>query len=437
MPNTRIACCLWLAAVLSSGSSVAAPPNVVLIIGDDQGWGDYGFMGHPAIQTPRLDRLASEGLLFTRGYVPSSLCRPSLATIITGLFAHQHKITSNDPPWPKGLEGKPGAAAKDPAYRAGRQEMIAYIEQVPTLPRLLAQEGYVSFQSGKWWEGSYRRGGFSAGMTHGDPARGGRHGDAGLTIGREGMQPVLDFIDRAAGKPFFLWYAPMLPHQPHDPPERLLAKYKPKTDSIHLARYWAMCEWFDETCGQLLDHLERKGLAANTLVVYVADNGWIQEPNRPTSDPKSKRSPYDGGLRTPIVLRWPGRIAPKRDTETLASSVDLAPTILAACGLRRTAQMQGINLLDADALTRRQAIFGEVFTHNAVDIHQPARNLQYRWCIDGWWKLIVPNPANVPDAQPELYDLRSDPKETHNLAAGQPARVDAMRTQIDRWWAAP
>src|SRR5919109_394732 len=94
----------------------AGPPNVVMIIGDDQGWTDYGFMGHPHVKTPHLDRLASEGLLFKRGYVPSSLCRPSLATMITGLYPHQHRLTSNDPPWPRGMEGKWAQANKDPTF---------------------------------------------------------------------------------------------------------------------------------------------------------------------------------------------------------------------------------------------------------------------------------------------------------------------------------
>src|SRR5947209_5282667 len=230
-----------------AATSQAGPPNVVMIIGDDQAWGDYGFMGHPHIKTPHLDKLASEGLVFKRGYVPSSLCRPSLATMITGLYPHQHKITSNDPPLPKGLTA--AQAAKDPGFLKQRQDMASYIEKVPTLPRLLEKQGYVSFQAGKWWEGSACRcGGFTEGMTLGDPDKNGRHGDEGLKIGREGLKPVFDFLDKAkaGGRPFYLWYAPMMPHSPHNPPERLLAKYRDKTPSIHVARYWAMCEWFDE-----------------------------------------------------------------------------------------------------------------------------------------------------------------------------------------------
>ncbi|HIQ19623.1 MAG TPA: sulfatase [Planctomycetes bacterium] len=416
-----------LAFASPGGTTVAAElPNVLLIIGDDQGWGDFGFMGHPVIQTPALDRLASESLVFTRGYVPSSLCRPSLATIVTGLYPHQHGITSNDPPL--GLRRE--------EFLRQRREQIACIERVATLPRLLAPRGYVSFQTGKWWEGSYRRGGFTDGMTHGDPRRGGRHGDEGLRIGREGLEPIYRFISGRGDRPFFIWYAPFLPHRPHNPPEQLLEYYRTRTDSIHVARYWAMCQWFDQTCGQLLDYLDRKGLADNTLVVFIVDNGWIQSPAKSGYAPRSKRSPNEGGIRTPIMLRWPGKIRPRRDDEHLAISIDLAPTILTACGLKPTAQMQGINLMDPEAVGRRTTIFGEIFEHNAVDIHRPASSLQFRWCIDGWWKLIQPDPTNAPEAEVALYDLKDDPHENHNLTAQHKDRVTQMQAMLDRWWPA-
>ena len=200
-----------------------AKPNVLLIISDDQTWTDFGFMGHPAIETPHIDALAQQGAVFTRGYVPTALCRPSLATIVTGLHAHQHGIVGNDPAIPLDLQGP--TYWDDPRYRELNERLRARIDRVPTLPRLLGEHGYKSFQSGKWWEGSYRRGGFTAGMTHGDPDRGGRHGDDGLTIGRTGLQPIFDFIDETGDDPFFVWYAPFLPHWPHDPPARLLEKY--------------------------------------------------------------------------------------------------------------------------------------------------------------------------------------------------------------------
>ena len=101
----------------------------------------------------------------------------------------------------------------------------------------------------------------------------------------------------------------MMPHSPHNPPQRLLDKYRHKVPTLETAKYWAMCEWFDETCGQLLDSLESRKLTNNTIVVFLADNGWIQDPGADRYAPRSKQSPYDGGLRTPILVRWPGNFA--------------------------------------------------------------------------------------------------------------------------------
>lgn len=400
----------------ASDAAAKQLPNIVLILSDDHRWTDYSFMGHEAIRTPNLDKLASQSAVFTRGYVPNSLCRPSLMSIVSGLYPHQHKVVCNDPP--------PGV---------DRAEMLKFVREVPTLPKLLGKLGYQSFQAGKWWEGHYSEGGFTHGMTHGDPARRGRHGDEGLKIGREGMQPVFDFIDNCGDKPFFVWYAPMMPHSPHTPPQRILQHYQKEGRSPFVASYYAMCEWFDETCGQLLDYLDQKGLSDNTLVVYVTDNGWIQNPNDRRFAPKSKRSPYDGGLRTPIMLRWPGHIKPHRDDSTPVSSIDLVPTILAAVGLEPTTSLPGENLLPICAGKRpeRDKIFGAVFTHDGVDLARPASGLMYRWAFDGRYKLILPHSA---DEKPELYDVVADPHETNDLAAAEPARVRELTAAINAWW---
>jgi uncharacterized sulfatase len=413
----RLLAVLLLSAYFASFAAAAEKPNVVMLIADDQMWADYGFMGHPTIRTPNLDELARQSVVFTRGYVPSSLCRPSLATMITGLYPHQHQITGND---------EAGRRGKNPP---DRERLIRFIDQVPTLPRLLAKEGYLSHQSGKWWEGHYRRGGFTHGMT-----RGGRHGDEGLAIGREGMAPVLSFIDEALAKekPFFVWYAPFLPHVPHNPPQRLLDKYKDKTPSLQVAKYWAMCEWLDETCGQLLNHLDERGVADNTIVVFLADNGWIQDPNGRRYAPRSKRSQYDGGLRTPILIRWPGHTKPTT-IDTPVASIDLAPTILAACVLKPTAAMPGVNLLDAQAVAARDAIYGEIFAHDVAQPGNPPASLQYRWIIDFPWKLIVPH-SPAQKGPIELYHLERDPHEKKNLAEAQPERVEELTRKLDAWW---
>lgn len=398
-----------------------SPSNVVLIVSDDQAWTDYSFMGHPHIKTPRLDRLARESVVFRRGYVTSSLCCPSLASLITGKYPHQHMIANNDPP---------GGQKDKAAFAAGRETMSRFMDAQPTLPRLLTSAGYLTLQTGKWWQGDYSRGGFTHGMTKGQ-----RHGDEGLDIGRKTMQPIYDFVAEARKKekPFFIWYAPMLPHSPHNPPERLFEKYKSLTKSEHVARYWAMCEFFDETCGQLLDHLEEQKLADNTIVIYVTDNGWIQSEDKPQYAPKSKQSQYDGGLRTPIMVRWPGKVAP-RMSDVSISSLDILPTVLDAVGLKRPADLPGLNLRDEAAVAKRETVFGECFTHDSRDLQVPATSLRWRWLVRGDWKLIVPNPQNEPKDVVELYDLKSDPHETKNLADSQPDRAVKLRQSLDKWW---
>lgn len=416
-------------------------PNIVLIISDDQAWTDYGFMGHDVIQTPRIDALAAESATFRRGYVPTALCRPSLMTLATGLYAHQHRTTGNDP-------ARTGANDRHalPSGSPIREMLIAHVDRLATLPRRLDSLGYLSFQSGKWWEGSYRRGGFTHGMTRGYPEKGGRHGDDGLKIGREGLAPIYDFIDLALEqeKPFLLWYAPFLPHTPHNPPARLFEKYRSEDRPDAVARYYAMCEWFDETCGLLLDRLDQKGIREDTLVIYVTDNGWIQHPEGGYA-PRSKRSPYEGGIRTPILFRWPRVIDPAERPE-LCSSIDIVPTILAAAGAAAPEDLPGLDLLpamrDGEAI-ERTALFGEAFAHDIADIERPEASLLHRWVIEGDWKLVLTYDGRrggmkypPTDLAPQLFDLKSDPEEQVNLATEEMDRVGRLTERVEGWWPA-
>ncbi len=418
----------------------ATTPNVVLILSDDQAWNDYGFMGHPDIRTPNLDKLASESSLFRRGYVPTALCRPSLLTLLTGHYASTHGVTGNDP--------SPKYAQRDtPLYNERRAQLISYLDKFDTVPELLGRRGYLSHQSGKLWEGSYKNCGFTHGMTRGFPEPGGRHGDDGLKIGRQGMKPIEQFIQHSVDerKPFFLWYAPFMPHTPHTPPERLLEKYRSDDRPITIAKYYAMCEWFDETCGQLLGMIDDKGLRDNTLIVYVCDNGWIQNPKRNGYAPRSKQTPYEGGVRTPIMFRWPGKIAPA-DRPELASSIDIVPTILAATGADVPGGLPGLNLLPAmtgSTPIDRDTIFGESFAHDIADIENIEASLLFRWCIEGKWKLLLTYDGEVnryqsthprTEKRPQLFDLIADPQEQKNRAADHPQVVARLSKKIAQWY---
>jgi arylsulfatase A-like enzyme len=435
------AACVTLATVSGSADAHdATRPNIVFILSDDQAWTDYGFMGHPHIRTPHLDALADKAAVFPRGYVPTALCRPSLATLITGRYAHQHGITGNDP-------SHDLAAPNSDAYQDLRATLIARIDRQPTVPQLLAARGYLSHQSGKWWEGHFSRGGFTHGMTRGFPERGGRHGDDGLTIGRQGMEPVFSFIDHAIAeqKPFFLWYAPFMPHTPHTPPARLLEKYAAVVESPFVAKYYAMCEWFDETVGQLVERIEARGLAENTLFVYICDNGWIQRLDGPDYALGSKQSANEGGTRQPILFRWDGVVTPRRYDE-LVSSIDIVPTMLAAAGAEIPADLPGKNLLplirDGQPL-ERDTIFGEGFAHDIADLDDPEASLLYRWAIRGRWKLLLTYDGKVgryasshprTERRPQLFDLTADPAEEHNVAAEHPEIVADLAARIADWW---
>ena len=425
---------LWLSAQKS--------PNVLYILSDDQAWTDYGFMGHPQIKTPHLDKLANESVLFERGYVPTALCRPSLVTLVNGQYAHKHGVTGNDPS-PKNYSPKDGKN-----YNQKRAKLISYLDKFDTLPKLLGEKGYLSHQSGKWWEGNFKHGGFTHGMTRGFPKSGGRHGDDGLKIGREGLQAIEEFVDHTMEekKPFFLWYGVFLPHTPHNPPERLLKPYRDMGLPLPIAKYYANCTWFDETCGQLIDILEERNLRDDTLIVYVTDNGWINRTDKSAYAPRSKQTPYEGGIRTPIMFSWPNGKLKNGTRKDVVSSIDLFPTVLAATRARTPEALPGLNLLEnlkTEKPIKRKGIFGESFAHDIADIENPEDSLLFRWTIEGNWKLLLTYDGEVnryktthprEEKRPQLFNLLKDPKEENNLAEQNPDVVAKLVAKIDNWW---
>ncbi|MGI9468918.1 MAG: sulfatase-like hydrolase/transferase [Rubripirellula sp.] len=463
---------LWIcfACVTAAGDSVEGvrrSPNIVMLIADDQLYSDFGFMGNPRVQTPNLDELAREAAIYTDAYVPSSVCRPSLVTLLTGLYPHQHGVHFNHPP--------PGFARLTKSPEIGkaefdqlRQRAIRLVRNRPTLPRMLAARGYRCFQTGKYWEGHWKNAGFTEGMTIAQPS-GGHYGDKllasgdwvahgngdhGLAIGRETMEPIATFLDDVQRDPFFLWYAPFLPHTPHDSPARYKRAVAADPDvKPHEVPYFAAIMQFDETVGQLMQMIKRRGLNDDTLFIFVSDNGWAPDPVRFRKSTKewdhtrsSKRSPFEPGLRTPVLIRWDGQTKAGKHTE-LVNTIDLMPTLLDAVGVEdRPADLPGISLwpsaMGQQTLSRERAVFGEIYPGDASTIGAPERDLAYRWVRKGRYKLIVPEshgtkfPWNKYVESPALFDLVRDPDERKNLIRDPNLAnvIISLSTILDAWW---
>lgn len=458
----------WFSATIAADAE--GPPNLVYLIADDQTYRDFGFMGNERVHTPHLDALAEKSARFVNGYGPTSVCRPSLVTLLTGQYPHQHGVTFN--------HGPPGNSAYNrmtsrEEYERVRSREFALIAKAPTLPGLLGQRGgYRSLQTGKFWEGHWRNGGFTEGMTTFEPpaadqtfggvrrlANGERvahgNGDTGLRIGRETMEPIYRFIEKTTGEgaPWLVWYAPYLPHQPHDSPEKFyeLARARPGVEA-HEIPYFASIAQFDDTVGKLVSYVEKAGLAERTIFVFVSDNGWIPSQRPEKSRPEefahtreSKRAPFDDGLRTPILVRWDGVVKPATH-EGLVNTIDIVPTLLSAAEVE-SPTMPGIDLMPAArgeaALDPERAVFGEVYPGDATTLDDPAADIAYRWVRRGDFKLLVPHlhgdakapwGGYLPSGDPTLYDVARDPVESKNVIADHPDIAADLRGLLDEWW---
>ena len=204
--------------------------------------------------------------------------------------------------------------------------------------------------------------------------------------------------------------------------------------------------WFDETCGQLIDLLEKRNLRDDTIIVYVTDNGWIQNPERNGYAPRSKQTPYEGGIRTPIMFSWPNGKLKNGKRKDVVSSIDLFPTVLTATGARTPKGLPGLNLLDnlkTEKPIKRKGIFGESFAHDIADVENPEDSLLFRWIIEGKWKLLLTYDGEVnryktthprEEKRPQLFNLLKDPKEEKNLAKDNPEVVARLAEKIGKWW---
>lgn len=417
-PALLLPALLWLGAIACGGPDPqASAPNLVYVIADDQHYRDFGFMGSPVARTPNLDRLAEEGTVFRNGYSTGSLCRPALRTLLTGLEPLQYGAR----------ERQLWAEYRQRQIRATPDLMI---ERFETLPRVLGRLGWRSFQSGKHWEGSFKGAGFSHGMTLADM-------DQGTRIVRETLEPLTDFLDRTGDEPFFLWFAPMLPHWPHDAPERFRALYADAGLTPAQIGYYAGISWLDQGVGRLLGELDARGLRERTLVVFVVDNGWEPLPDVGWRDgPHGKGTLYDAGWHTPIILRWPGRIPAGAVHDALVSFVDLAPTVYGYLGVPAPPGLPGHDLrplIEGRADSVRQAVFGHLpkvrqKTPDGRLLPEGPAPLSGMMMRTRRWYYIA-----YSDDSERLYRMDVDPEQEHDVSARHPALAHRMRERLRRW----
>lgn len=461
---TRLPLCIGLFLLLAQVSTRGEdpPPNIVYIIADDQSWSDFGFMGNDRVYTPNLDALAEKSLQFPNGYLTTSVCRPSLVTLLTGLYPHQHRVHFNH--GPPGNSGYNKMTSKK-VYEETRAKEFELIREVETLPQILTERlGYRCLQTGKFWEGHHRNGGFSDGMTtftappEGQDFGGVRrlangervahgNGDVGLQIGRETMEPIETFITDCETEkfPWMVWYAPYLPHQPHDSPEQYydLVESTPGVKD-HEIPYYAAIAQFDDTVGELLKIVEERSNLENTIIVFVSDNGWSPSERPEKKRPQefahtktSKRAPFDEGIRSPILVRWDGKVSPETRTD-LVSSIDIVPTLLGMTGIpERANELPGKDLRTKPEPDR--AVFGAIYPGDASRLRRPDRDVAYRWARKGGYKLIVPrgkNPWGAYLKGPALYHVPSDPGEQRNLISDESLRDEILdlERELDAWW---
>lgn len=398
-------------------------PNIVLVLADDLGINDLGCYGRVEHHTPHLDRLAREGMRFTCAYTAQPICSPSRAALMTGLSPARLHLTNY-------LPGRPDAPSQK--LLQPRIEGQLPLEEV-TIAELLHQAGYATGLFGKWHLGGRGFGpeqqGFDVGVS--PPARtrpsaeeGGK-GEYAITAAAE------QFIEEHRDRPFFCY----VPHNnPHIPLAAQPVRIERNRDAFHLV-YAAMIETLDDCVGRLMNKIAALGLTDRTVFIFTSDNGGLhvlESPGTPATHNTPYRAGkgyvYDGGLREPLIVRWPGRVAPGSECDTPVMLSDLVPTLLQAAGVdaaKAVGPLDGVSLLPL--LTGESLPPRPLFWHFPNYTNQGGRPAGA--VRDGEWKLI----EQYEDGSLELYHLPTDPGEARNLAATEPERTETLRRKLHAW----
>ena len=439
-----LAACLLAAASTASGK----PPNIVLFYIDDLGWMDLGVQGSTFYETPRTDRLAEEGMRFTNAYSACPVCSPSRASLMSGKY-----------PARVGFTGHITAIFRHRYPDYGRiippDDYMYLSHNEVSLARAIKPAGYVSASIGKWHLGTEeywpREHGFDlniAGHTHGSPSgyfypylnpRQPWNPDIPTLTGGEDGEYLTDrltdesirFIDRNRDRPFFLYLPHYAVHTPIQAQKPLIEKYeaKLKTDSSQFnAAYAAMIESVDRSVGRIMGTLTRHGLDENTVVIYTSDNGGLSPVTRNHPLREGKGYLYEGGIRVPLIVRWPGKIEAGTVSDVPVIGADLYPTIVEIAGdkARPGKVVDGkslVPLLTGNGEWDREDLYW-YYPHYSPQAKQPGAAVR-----SGDFKLI--EHYDPPGA--ELYNLAEDIGEKVNLASKMPDKAAELTKKIHDW----
>lgn len=407
---------------LQEAAAAPARPNVVVILADDLGYGDLASYGG-SIPTPHLERLAREGARFTQAYAPAPVCTPSRAGLFTGL-----------------APARLGVQANTGTNKVARKRANGLPGEVVTLAERLEPLGYTTGLVGKWHLG------VKEGMEPVDQGfdeffgfLGAGHRYLPVTTDTKMMrgkdfeaehEPEFltaafareseAFLARHRSTPFVLVVALSAPHNPFEASEELLARF-PELEGERRT-YAAMVAGMDDAVGRILAALEREELAENTLVAFASDNGAMlgESPGSNGTLREGKAFLFEGGIRVPLIARWPGKIAPATTSDAPVSLLDLTATTLAVAG----AKSEELTALDGRDL--RPLFAGEAWPERALFWSLGPASAVRR----GNWKLIASNKSRW------LFDLGADPREENDLANAQPERLAELERELSTWIAA-
>ena len=458
----RTALLLVSALVLLGACSkpTTQPPNIVFFLVDDMGYSDVGCFGSDYYETPHIDKLAEEGMKFTSAYAASTVCSPTRASIMTGKYPGRLHITHAIP-----IKGyarlKNGTATP---YKDADYTMNLPLEEV-TIAEALKESGYATASFGKWhicnepeYYPEYQ--GFDINMGGNKRCNTGDYfypyygkwrmakghpwiewntlpdGEPGEYLTDRLTEEAVTFIEENKDRPFFLYFPHYAVHTPIQALEELISKYEAKTvDSIkgHVKpAYAAMIESVDNSMGALQAKLDELGLSENTIIIFTSDNGghgkWTS--NYPWRG--NKGNFYEGGLRVPLLVKWPGITSPGSVSDVPVISNDFYPTLLEMTGLPLMPE-QHMDGLSLTPLLKREGslVRDRLFWHfpNYIGAGHPNRSRPLSVVREGDWKLI----ESLEDGSLELYNLESDPGETQNVALQHPELAAKLQTKLDQW----